>query len=479
MPPVPPPHARRPQPPAWPAALALAVAAAWPPALGAATPVPAAAAAAALAQPAQPVSEPGPQDPPPPPAVPPARQPVPPPPGQAESLPELLARTLPWDPQVRVARALLQAAEQRRVQARSRMLPVAGVQVVQGRSRDVELNAQLQREVDRAEATLRWNVLNYGNDAADWRASGRDIDAAEQELRRAREETAERIAEAYVDLLRLQGLLPHARQRQMRVAALVAQVRRQADAGRLSEADAALAETSLLDAEIALAQVQADGEAARQRLAQLVGGELRAPQPLALPPPPADDPGPPRAGAVAAAQERAAAARERVRPLVSQLPPRVDIEWRQSLGDRTTPRATTEVRQAWAVTARWDFPLGGESEARRVEGLRRAEASEAEAERVFRLAEAELRGLGPRIEQAGRALQQIDGQLERYELLLRAGELQFEAGRRTLSQLVQLHDGRYAALQRRAEVAQRLLLAQLRQLALTGRLLPALGQPTL
>ena len=87
----------------------------------------------------------------------------------------------------------------------------------------------------------------------------------------------------------------------------------------------------------------------------------------------------------------------------------------------------------------------------------------------------ELVALGPRIANAERAVGQIEGQIAQYTALVRAGELQFEAGRRSLSQLVQLHDSRFAAEQRRAEQAHRLLGARLRQLALSGALLPALG----
>lgn len=130
------------------------------------------------------------------------------------------------------------------------------------------------------------------------------------------------------------------------------------------------------------------------------------------------------------------------------------------------------------LTGRWEFPVFGENLARRAEGERRAEAVEAEAERVLQGVVAERQTLPPRIANAERAVAQLTRQIEQYAALLRAGELQFDAGRRSLSQLVQLHDSRYLAEQRRADQAARLLAAQLRQLALQGSLLQALGQPT-
>lgn len=419
----------------------------------------------------------------------PAAATVPPPPPEAatESLPALLARVLATDPQVRVAQSLLQAADARRLQARSRLGPSAQLSVLNGQSRDREVLGVLDRKTDRVEAGLRWNLYNGGNDHAELRATRRDRDAAVQDLRRAREESCERITEPYVDLLRLQTLLPAAAERLTAVRRLAAQVQRQNEAGKASDADSAQATASLLDAEIVFEQLQADFLAAREKLAALAGTEVRAVLPVALPPAAmavpaaapaaqaaaADPAGTP--GLVEAARLRAQAARERVRPQASVYAPRIDLEVRHQLSDRTTPAQTTEQQRSWMLTARWELPVMGELQARRDEAQRRAEAADAEADRIARGTRAELQTLGPRIGSAERALVQIDRQITQYDALLRAGEIQFEAGRRSVAQLIQLRDSRYNAEQRRAEQAQRLLSAQLRRLALTGQLLPALG----
>ena len=83
--------------------------------------------------------------------------------------------------------------------------------------------------------------------------------------------------------------------------------------------------------------------------------------------------------------------------------------------------------------------------------------------------------MAARIDIAQRAVVQLDKQLAQYNLLVRAGELQFDAGRRSLQQLIALRDSRYAVAQRRADQEHRLLASRLRQLALTGQLLTALG----
>ena len=402
---------------------------------------------------------------------------VPPPEAQTESLPALLARVLARDPQVRVAASLLQAAQERQQQARSRLGPNLTVMATQGRSNEIEFGRPIDRFTSRAEVGLRWNLYNGGNDLAELDASSRDTDAAAQDLRRAREDSCERVAETYVELLRLQTLLPLAADRLTAVQRLVAQVGRQNQAGKASDADTTQAAASLLDAEIAVEQLQADYESARAKLAAQVGDEVRAVQPVQWLTPPgtaADGAGNPP-GVVLAVQRRADAAQARVRPTASLLAPRIDLELRQQASDRTLPALTTEQQRVWQLTARWDIPVMGEAAARRNETERRAEAAVAEAERVARGVSAELQSLGPRILNAERAVAQLDRQIGQYGQLVRAGELQFEAGRRSVSQLIALRESRYSAEQRRAEQAQRLLAAQLRQLALGGGLLPALG----
>lgn len=403
-----------------------------------------------------------------------------------ESLPALLARVLPADPQVRSAAALAEAAQERRKQSQSRMWPTIGASITRGGAAETELGRSVNRQTDRAEATVRWNVYNAGNDAAELRAATLEVQAAQEELRRAREEASTRIAEAYLDLLRLDSLVPKALERLQAVQRLARQVRLQAEIGKLSNADASQAEASELDAEVVYQELVSDQAGARRRLATLVGAAsveaLPGVVPLDLPPPALESPsaemllasGP---GQVTAAQERARAAAERVRPLSSLAQPRIDVELRQRLWDRTTPQVTTEQQHSWSLVARWDFPVGGEQQARIAESRLRAQAAQEEAQRVANALSSELASLGPRIAETANNVARLERQIRQYDLLVQAGELQFEAGRRTVAQLIQLREGRFTAEQRRAEQAHRHLTARLRQLALNGALLPALGLP--
>ncbi len=400
-----------------------------------------------------------------------------------ESLPELLQRVLPSDPQVRSARSQLEISTERRTQARSRLMPSLGLQATQGQSAEQEFGLPIDRRSQRAETTLRWNLYNSGNDAAELRATGIEETASEQDLRRAQEDASQRIGESYLEVLRLQSVVPPAAERLQAVQRLVEQTRRQADLGKMSDADAQQAEAALLDAEMAHEEAIADHDSARRKLARLIGAatvdELRPAVAVVLPAPLAgartERLGDTPPGVLSAAQQRALAARERVRPQMSLLAPRIDLEVRKQLGDNTSPALTSTTKQSWQVTARWDFPVGGELQSRRNEAERRAEAAEAEAERVQRNLQAELTTLGPQVAQAERALTMIVRQIEQYGTLVRAGELQFEAGRRTLAQLIALRDSRYNAEKRLAEQATRLQKARLSQLYYSGELLQAMG----
>lgn len=403
----------------------------------------------------------------------------------ATPLPELVARVLARDPQVRVAQGAYGIAFERLRQTRSRMWPVAGLSVTRGDSRDIEFGFDVDRRVERSEAVLRWNAYNGGRDAAEIAAAEIELDAATEDLRSAHEDVAERLSNAYLELLRLELLLPYSLARLETVRDLVEQARRQSELGRIAESDFEQASAALSDAELEHERVLADRDAARDQLSVLAGEEIGRATPAGLPmfsevALPADTPATEAVPASLRADRlRARAARERVLTVAeSALAPRLDVEARYRLSDKTSPPVTTELKTGWTVGLRWEMPLGGETLARRNETERRAEALAAQAEQREQVLEAELALLAPRIANAQRALKRLERQIAQYARLFSAGELQFEAGRRGVFQLIQLRDARYAAEARRSEQARALAADRLRQLSLEGVLLTAFGVPT-
>lgn len=396
--------------------------------------------------------------------------------GAPETLQSLLARTMEQDPQLLVARALEAASGERRVQARSRLAPVLNAQALQGRAKETLFGAPVDGRTDESSVGLRWNLFNGGADMAELRGTTHDMAAARADVRRAQEEIGERVANAYAELLRHEELLPASRQRVGEAQRLVELVKRSTELGKLAPSDANQAQAALLDAQVAHGQLLADLRSGRDRLAILTSVTLRPLVPVELsdahfmPDAPAGE-----SGLLAAARTRAQAASARVLPWASTIAPRIDLDYTRELHNSSRPITDAKQEQGWLVSARWDLPLGGENQARRAEAMARAEAAKAEADRVERSLQSELATLPPRMANSRSAVSQLDEQVAQYDQLVRAAELQYQAGKRSLLQLVQLIDSRYLAQQRRAEERYKLLAAQLRFLALRGDFLPAMG----
>lgn len=389
--------------------------------------------------------------------------------------PALLSRVLARDPQLRSAEAAAAVSEARLRQLRSRLGPNLGVQVTRGRSRDLESTLPVDREVQRSEASLRWNLYNGGSDRAEWRAAELDLSASQAEIQRARDDVAARLAEAWFEVQRLDALRPVSRERLVEVRRLAQQVSRQAELGRAAEADVQQAQNALLDAQMSHDLLQAERSSAHGRLQVLAGEPIGAVVPMAWP---ADwvAPSAPAHAALRVAQARAEAARLRVRSLPESLAPRLDFDVRKKLSDRTTPQVSTVQQRGWTLGLNWDMPLGGETLARRDESQRRVEAADAEQQGVTQTAAAELQSLLPLANNLNASLTVLDQQATQLLALQRAGDLQYEAGRRSTQQLMQLRESRFALAQRRSELQARLLQTRLRQQALGGELIAALGR---
>lgn len=398
---------------------------------------------------------------------------------------DVLAAALARDPQVTNARAQSQIARAQHRQLRSRFWPSAGVSASYGRSTDVDPPTQVDRTTSRSEAFLRWNLFNGFADHTQLTAQQLELDAAEADLRRALDEACDRVGQAYFELLRQQQLAGHAGRRLVEVQALVGRVARQAELGKGSDADAQLAAASLIDARLALEAVQSDLAAAQVQVGVLMGSAAALqvlPEPLPLPPALAEASlddwralAQARNGQWLAAATRAEAARARIGPVPSDYLPRIDLDLRKRLSDRTAPATTSAQQRGWSVSLTYEVPLGGAPAARRDESRARAEAAEAELQRVADTVQAELGASRQQALQAAAAAPQLARQREHLDAVVRASELQYDAGRRSLMQLIEQRDRRFGVQQREVDNTWRQALAHLRLQLLGGGLAQALG----
>lgn len=386
----------------------------------------------------------------------------------------LLARVVVRDAQVQSAQAALASAQARYRQARSRMLPNLGVQANHGRSNDLDGRLTVERKTQQVEASLRWNLYQGGTDYAELAASEAEIIAAEAELQRANEEVAVRLSEAYSDLLRLRHSQRSAAARLAEVRQLVAQVALQTEAGKLSELDLQQAQNAELEAELSHSTLDSEQQSALIRLRLLAQGawsddlvEFNLAHSTAK--------DTTRNAALRVAQARASAAQLRVRSLTATLAPKVDLSVRHLLNNHTTPPPSTLQQRGWSVGVSWDIPLGGENFAKRDETISRAKQAQAEVERAELAARTEFESLAPLIANLQRSILNLSAQDSKMTQLMRASGIQFEAGRRSLQQIIQSQDSYFNLQQRQHEQQHRLRVTQLRQLVLTGQLLESLG----
>ena len=395
--------------------------------------------------------------------------------GAASTLRDLLARSVPWDPAVRLAAAAQSVAQERLSQSKSRFWPTLGLSVNSGGSTDSEFGREFKRTINRSEMLLRWNLYNGGADAAEATASEREWAATTEDLAQSLDLASERIAGAYLDAWRWQSIVEPSLARLKTIERWVEQARAQLRAGRLSDADLQQAEYSLVDAQLSHQLAVSELTSALGTLSALAGEPISAVVQQTLPQLTAEDARNFTPAGVRVAKLRAEAASSRVVSAANLAAPRVDVDARVRLDDRTTPQLTTSQRDAWSVGLRWEVPLGGETFSRRREAIARADGAQAEVARVEQGLQSELASIAPRVASTEQALAQLQSQAEQYNALLRAGRVQFDAGRRTLQQLIQLEDGRINVIQRIAEQSNKLDRLRLRLLVLSGRLSSTMG----
>jgi outer membrane protein TolC len=402
--------------------------------------------------------------------------------GQSQELTlrEVLTQALAHAPQVATARAMVAAAHAQSRQASSRLWPTVGLSTQYGRSKDMDSTLGLDRTTNRGDAVLRWNLFNGLEDKRQIDAQRLARIAADAELLHALDEACERIGSAYFDLLRQQQLSQHAERRLTEVEALVRRVERQAELGKGSDADAQLAAASRIDARLTLQSVQANHRAAQARLRVLLGEPAeRALRVADAPAPPVDLQQPldtwlaqaqQQNGQWLAAAARMAEAQARISSIAPEYLPRVDVDLRRRLYDRTDPAPTTTQRRGWSVGMTLDVPLGGAPGARRDEARALAEAAESTLQGVRDTVQADLGVARQQALQADSAAPQLTSQRAHWESVVRASELQYDAGRRSLMQLIDQHDRRFGVQQRDVDNAWQRAITHLRLRRLGGDL---------
>ena len=404
---------------------------------------------------------------------------------RAESLSDAVAQVVQRHPNVRSSAALLAAAAERVQQAKSNFYPTVGLQAASNEAQDSQLGARLNRSTRNADAFLRWNLFRGLSDYHSVRMAKHDSEAADEDLADAHERVALQVAASYLDVLRLRRRLAVATAYVEQTERLVADVGKLVAAGKTPAADVEQVDVGHIEALWEVAQLRGELAGAEQGYLLLTGvlpAQLIEPkldeamvavdQDALLAQVLATNP------RILASQARAAARSEEVGVAGGALLPRLDLELRKRLLTDIKPDPVVESRESAQVSLNYEMPLGGGTFSQKREAAARMAAAYADLD-VARL---DTQTSSTQLWNVWHEAHQVAANLARRaaasDTVVSAYDQQFNAGRRSLQDLITIRDQHRRA---QADVidnghAQQLGAAQI--LALMGRLRESLNDVT-
>lgn len=394
----------------------------------------------------------------------------------ADSLPEALRQALSQHPEVRGGEAMRNAMNERLNQARSNYYPTVGVDLLAQNARDRDLGVPRDRDTRRADAFLRWNLFRGLGDRQAERTAEHELLAAESDLGAATDQVALQAIQAYLDVARLRRLLELDDAYRAELARLDQDVAKRVDAGRIPPADREQSRASLIQAGAHQAQLRGQLRGAEIRYRLMMGNE---PGPLNEP---VLDDSAARLDLDAlmtevltgnhrlrSAGQRAVARGMEVGVAESALYPRLDLELRRRLHDEVDPLPQTETQHAVQLQLNYQMPLGGGNFSRKREAVERKLAAQAHMEAEALRAKDDIAQSWASWREAREVEPRLAERVEASDRVVKAYDLQFEAGRRSIHDLIGVRGDRYQA---RVD----LLENRMRQLALNAQVLALLGR---
>ncbi|WP_227818120.1 TolC family protein [Nitrogeniibacter aestuarii] len=402
-------------------------------------------------------------------------------PAHAERLPVVVQDVLARHPDAASAQALLEASEAVVRQSRSRFFPTLSVGWTRSSNEVEQLGQPIDRDTRRSEAALSWNLFSGGADVYRLKSARNERDAAGSSLIDVQEQLALRVADAYADVLRLQRINAGGKALSQSLTHLKSQVEARVDAGRISPADLTQVDVSIIESEEQVASLDAALAAALMRYEQLTGTA-----PDALVPPAFDALDFSRAArlqatldnnpGLRAARQGIDARKADVGVARGALMPTVDVEVRRRLGATIEPVEVSDTVRSQQLAINLDVPLGGGSWYRVDEANARHRAAVADA---ASLEEQLSIDVATQVAELGRresTYQALTRRLGASRTLIDAYGEQFNAGRRSLTDVLSAHRGRFDAVLAHANSEYERFRAQATLLALSGDLRTALTE---
>jgi len=365
----------------------------------------------------------------------------------AETLDNVVRTVIESHPSVRSSAALLDAAAERVRQAKSNYYPSVGMQAAANEAHDSQLGTRLDRSSRNADAFLRWNLFRGLADYHSVRMARHDREAADEDLADAHERVALQVAAVYLDVLRLRKRLAVAETYVTDTERLVDDVSKLVAAGKAAPADIEQVDVGHIEAQWEVAQLRGELSGAEQGYRLLTGmppGELSEPgnedamaaisqddmleQVLATNP------------RIRASQARADARSEEVGVAGGALMPRVDVEFRKRLLSDINPDPVVESRDSAQVSLNYEMPLGGGSFSQKREAAARAASALADLDEARLEAQTSSTQLWNVWSEARHIAASLERRAQASDKVVAAYDQQFNAGRRSLQDLIAIRD---------------------------------------
>lgn len=406
----------------------------------------------------------------------------------ADTLADALARAVANLPEVRAARANQRAVEQNAAQARGAWYPALDASLGQGRETSSNPNTRVlgsdptltRRE---AEVNLSQLIFDGGATSGQVRRFQARAEGAGHQLANAAENAGARVAQAYLEVIRLRELIAIAVDNEKRHQETLAQVSRLAEVGQGRRADAQQAEARYALAQASLAQLRgqlAQAEAAFLHLTGQPPGTLAAagsfqallPHSLASALTQALETHP----AIRAAHKELLAAqadRESVRSRFAS--PRLALEVGTSANHDLDGLRGANTDRFAMLRLRYNLFRGGIDDARVREAEARIDEARADYGKARNDTERDLRQAWQGLVENRIRLPQLERYAAASAQVVNAYRLQFSIGQRTLLDVLNAENELFSAKSSQRTGQYAVTLGELRVLAAMGKLLETLG----
>lgn len=371
---------------------------------------------------------------------------------QAQTLSALWDKVASNHPKIIGAKARIAIARERDEQASGVFYPRIGVQADMSRAKNESLNINNTQSTNQTDAVLRWNLFNGFADVARKDSIAHEVGASKEDLADNSEELALLLTESYVNVLTLERQTQNAQLLVSDLSVLLDTVKSSVSIGRNPESDLIQATTKMLQARGYLSEVKGKLAGARARLAALVGipvGELVEPV--------FDDRLLTRSTAellstarahhpqLAAAKRRAQQSVDEVRVAKGDLYPKLNFEGRKNI-QRNGNRAlvgTLERETNFQIT--YEYALGRTPYHRVNEARERQLAAEAAIKEIELDLQGEIGETYESLVELATIAPQLQDRQRAATGVFDAYRWQFNAGRRTLLDLITVREDQYSS----------------------------------